>query len=53
MQVWTTLIFLRGLYSVCSYSHMHVRVPRVYVSPVGPTRWTDATRHMDEHARYP
>lgn len=68
MQVWNTLIFLRGLYSVCSYSqkykksrfecvcvhaHMHVRVPRVYLSPVGPTRWTDATRHMDEHTRYP
>lgn len=65
MQVWNTLIFLRGLYSVCSYSQkykkvgssvrarMHVRVPRVYLSPVGPTRWTDATRHMDEHTRYP
>lgn len=58
MQVWNTLIFLRGLYSVqlecvCVHAHMHVCVPRVYLSPVGPTRWTDATRHMDEHTRYP
>lgn len=36
---------------MCVRAHMHV--PRVYLSPVGPTRWTDATRHMDEHTRYP